>query len=132
MGKGLGLGYVMGKFDGICGLAWDSISVDGLETPFHHLVDNNEVDEQVFAFFLGNSAAGELTIGGTDSAHYSGEITWVPLDVETYWHVQFGGITIGGASMTTSTSAVIDSGTSLIAGNPTDVAAIATKLGATK
>ena len=31
--KGLGLGYAVGKFDGICGMGWDDISVDHVTTP---------------------------------------------------------------------------------------------------
>jgi len=51
--SGLGLAYRAGKFDGICGMAWDAISVGGVKTPFHALVDSQKLDVPVFAFYLG-------------------------------------------------------------------------------
>ena len=38
--KGLGAGYTIGKFDGICGMGWDDISVDNVETPLRALVNS--------------------------------------------------------------------------------------------
>ena len=35
--KGLGPAYAVGKFDGICGMGWDDISVDGVTTPVRAL-----------------------------------------------------------------------------------------------
>merc|ERR1711904_245016 len=61
---GLGLASGIGKFDGILGLGWDRISVDGVTTPFHNLVDQDTLAEKVFAFYLGDNADGSLIIGG--------------------------------------------------------------------
>lgn len=45
--KGLGLAFIMGKFDGIMGLAFDEISVEGVPTPFGRLVESGELDQPV-------------------------------------------------------------------------------------
>ena len=45
--KGLGLAFILGKFDGIMGLAFDEISVEGVPTPFGRLVEAGELDEPV-------------------------------------------------------------------------------------
>ncbi|CAN0336869.1 unnamed protein product, partial [Hapterophycus canaliculatus] len=45
--KGLGLAFIIGKFDGIMGLAFDEISVEGVPTPFGRLVESGELDEPV-------------------------------------------------------------------------------------
>merc|ERR1712187_367629 len=83
--KGLGLGYVLGKFDGICGMGWDSISVDGVETPLQALLASGQLPEPIFAFYLGDNSAGELSLGSVDSAHYTGDFSYVPLLDKSYW-----------------------------------------------
>jgi len=128
--SGLGIGYVAGKFDGICGLAWDKISVDGMKTPFHNLVDAGELDAPVFGFYLGDNTAGELTIGGIDDNHYTGDITWAPLVNETYWQIELDLLACGGDTIASRAYGVIDTGTSLIAGPKDGVAALAKSAGA--
>merc|ERR1712139_310141 len=127
---GLGLAYGIGKFDGILGLGWDRISVDGVKTPFHNLVEQGGVTTQQFAFYLGNSAPGELVIGGVDQSHYTGDFSYVPLKSEDYWRIAMDDMKISGKSVTSTKTAIVDSGTSLLAGPKADVAAIAKTLGA--
>ena len=47
------------------------------------------------------------------------------------WETKLGGITLNGNSMTSVTKAVLDTGTSLLAGPSTEVAALAAAVGAT-
>merc|ERR1719263_141689 len=61
--KGLGPAYAIGHFDGICGMGWDDISVDHVETPLRALVNSGKLPEPVFAFYLGSGGAdGELVL----------------------------------------------------------------------
>jgi len=121
------------KFDGILGLAFDSISVDNTPTVFDNLVAQGTVSSAVFGVYLsnGDSTQGELTLGGIDSSHYTGSLTYVPLSSETYWEVTLSSFEINGAQVTNSTKAVLDTGTSILAGPSADVAAIAKAVGAT-
>ena len=48
--SGLGSAYGVGKFDGICGMGWDDISVDGVQAPLRALVESGKLDDQVYAF----------------------------------------------------------------------------------
>eukprot|EP00948_MAST-09A_sp_MAST-9A-sp1_P001920 g1920.t1 len=131
--KGLGPAYSVGKFDGILGLGWGSIAVDGVKTPFQAVIDAGLVEDQSFSFFLGNNAPSELVLGGTDSSHYTGDFTNVPLTSENYWRVGLSGVSVDGTSVDSSTkSAIIDSGTSLLAGPSKVIAQLATALGAKK
>jgi len=118
--SGLGLGYTLGKFDGICGMGWSSISVDGVPTPLQALMASGQLAEPVFAFYLGNNADGELVVGSVDDAHYTGEFVYVPLAAEDYWRVKLDSFQLNGAAVGSTPFAIVDSGTSLMAG-PTDV-----------
>jgi len=126
--KGLGLAYTVGKFDGICGMGWDSISVDGVQTPLQGLLASGKMKEPVFAFFMGNQADGELVIGGVDKAHYSGSFSYVPLHSEGYWQVNLDGLKLEGKKIGSTPYAIVDSGTSVMAGPTADVKLIASAL----
>mmetsp|Transcript_17170 Transcript_17170/g.52171 ORF Transcript_17170/g.52171 Transcript_17170/m.52171 type:complete len:375 (+) Transcript_17170:38-1162(+) len=129
--SGLGAAYALGKFDGILGLAWGSISVDGVPTPLEAMLAGNELEQNVFAFYLGQGRrSSELLFGGVDPDHYEGDFTYVPLSSQTYWQITLEDLQVGGTSMTNATKAIIDSGTSLLAGPSADVAAIAKAVGA--
>jgi len=131
--SGLGLAYAVGKFDGILGLAWPRISVDGILPVFPAAFDQGLIATPSFAFYLGQAdgQAGELTLGGYDTNHFTGDLTYVPLTNETYWETTLTNITIGGQSVTSCPRVILDSGTSLLAGPSADVKAIATMVGAT-
>merc|ERR1711862_1083113 len=87
--------------------------------------------EPVFAFYLGDNKAGELTIGGVNSKYYTGDFTYVPLKDKSYWEIALEGVKLNGDVVDSDTvNAIVDSGTSLFAG-PSDVSnAIAKTLGA--
>merc|ERR1712241_175385 len=86
--------------------------------------------EPVFAFYLGNNQPGELVFGGVDSKHYTGDFKFVPLSSESYWEITLGGVKLGGTSVSSTKSAIVDSGTSLLAGPSAEGKAITDKLGA--
>jgi hypothetical protein len=134
--KGLGPAYSLGKFDGIAGMGWDDISVDGVETPLRALVNSKDLDANQFAFQLGSGgAAGSLTIGGVNKAAYTGDFDVHPV-IDTvpgkkgYWAIAMDDLTVGGTSMTTCKKAIIDSGTSLLAAPVADIKKIVAAVGA--
>jgi predicted RecA/RadA family phage recombinase len=130
----LNLAFAAGKFDGLLGLGWKSISQYQIPTPFESMIDQKLIDEPVFAFYLQGDAAkeGELVFGGVDKSHYTGDLVDVPLTSESYWEVSLDSMSFGGSSIvSTAQKAIIDSGTSLLAGPPDAVAALAKQAGAT-
>lgn len=132
--KEKGMSFIMAKFDGLFGLGWPSIAVDQVEPPFQQLMKRGLVDEPMFSFHLGDATGqeGELMLGGYNSEKFTGEISWIPLNAETYWQVAFGGLTYNGQLVTNTKRAIIDTGTSLLAGPTGDVMPIMTAIGATK
>ncbi|KAN0097235.1 Aspartic peptidase domain containing protein [Tylopilus felleus] len=119
-----GLAFAFGKFDGILGLAYDTISVNGLIPPFYNMIHQGLLDQPVFSFRLGSSEAdgGEAVFGGIDHSAYTGEITYAPIRRKAYWEVELEKVSFGkDVLQLQNTGAAIDTGTSLIA-VPTDVA----------
>ncbi|CCF59651.1 hypothetical protein KAFR_0H02420 [Kazachstania africana CBS 2517] len=114
-----GLAFAFGKFDGIFGLAFDTISVNRAVPPFYNAVNRGLLDAPQFAFYLGDKRlrkeGGEVTFGGYDETRFTGNITWLPVRREAYWEVDFNGISFGSQyAPLTATGAAIDTGTSLI------------------
>lgn len=126
---GMGMAYTISKFDGILGLAFDSISVGGAETVFHNAIDQGLLEKGMFAFYLGDQNDGELTFGGYDETKFSGDLAWVKLSEPTYWRINIGGVKIGSFS-TSDTDGIVDSGTSLLVGPSSDVKQIGNAIGA--
>lgn len=116
-----GLAFAFGKFDGILGLAYDTISVDKVVPPIYNAIDQKLIDEPKFAFYLGDTSKSEedggvFTIGGIDETKFKGDITWLPVRRKAYWEVEFNGIGLGDEYATLKNhGAAIDTGTSLIA-----------------
>merc|ERR1712050_14014 len=83
----LNVAFAVGKFDGLLGLGFKSISQYNIPTPFEAMIDQKLIDEPVFAFYLQQDAsqAGELLFGGVDKCHFTGDLVNVPLISETYW-----------------------------------------------
>lgn len=129
----LNIAFAAGKFDGLLGLGFKSISQYQIPTPFESMIDQKLIDMPVFAFYLptANGQDGELVFGGIDQSHYTGDLVDVPLTSETYWEVSLDSMTFGSSPVVKSAAkAIIDSGTSLIAGPPDQVSAMAQQIGA--
>ncbi|ODV95508.1 hypothetical protein PACTADRAFT_50223 [Pachysolen tannophilus NRRL Y-2460] len=116
-----GLAFAFGKFDGILGLAYQSISVDRVVPPIYRAIEQGLLDEPIFSFYLGDAAKSETegglaTFGGYDESKFTGSITWLPVRRKAYWEVEFNGISLGKEyAELQNTGAAIDTGTSLIA-----------------
>jgi len=129
---GLGLAFTIGKFDGILGLGFPTISVGGVPTVFGQLVAQKVVDAPVFAFYLSSNDAqdGELVLGGIDHDHFVGNLQYYPLTRDAYWQIDMESMKMGGVAITSVRAAILDTGTSLLAGPSKEVAGIAKKIGA--
>jgi saccharopepsin len=113
-----GLAFAFGRFDGILGLGYDTISVNRIVPPFYKMLEQKLIDEPVFAFYLSDSegAESEVVFGGVDHEKYKGKITTIPLRRKAYWEVDFDAISYGDDTADLeSTGVILDTGTSLIA-----------------
>lgn len=133
-----GLAFAFGKFDGILGLAYDTISVNKIVPPIYNAINQGLLDTAQFAFALGDTSkdendGGVATFGGYDTTAFTGDIKWLPVRRKAYWEVSFEGIGLGDEfAELHNTGAAIDTGTSLIT-LPSSLAEIINlKIGATK
>lgn len=64
-----GVSFLAAKFDGILGMAFPKISVNGVTPYFHRLMEENLVDDASFSFFLTHtpgSTGSKLVLGGVN------------------------------------------------------------------
>ncbi|KAF9164645.1 Vacuolar protease A [Mortierella sp. AD010] len=112
-----GLAFAFGRFDGIFGLGYDTISVLGVVPPFYNMINQRLLDEPVFGFYLGqadSSLGGEMTLGGVDSSHFSGGLRWHNVRRKAYWEIDLNKVRLGDEEVELDAGAVIDTGSSLI------------------
>ncbi|EIM89716.1 acid protease [Stereum hirsutum FP-91666 SS1] len=109
--------------DGLMGMGFKSISDYGANPVFQTLVAEGQVDQPVFSFKLSSSHA-ELFLGGTDNSDVSGDFTYVPVTEEGYWQVDLDSVALNGNTTVSQISSIIDTGTTQILGDTTNVAAI--------
>ncbi|KAJ5338570.1 Peptidase A1 [Penicillium brevicompactum] len=132
-----GLAFAFGRFDGILGLGYDTISVNKMVPPFYNMINQKSVDEPVFAFYLGDANKegdnSEATFGGIDKDHYTGELIKIPLRRKAYWEVDLDSIALGdNVAELENTGVILDTGTSLIALPSTMAELLNKEIGATK
>ncbi|KAG8943285.1 hypothetical protein FRC04_002965 [Tulasnella sp. 424] len=104
--------------DGLIGMAFSTIATSGQPTFFENLLKSNKLAAPIFSIHLTRhrSSGSSLCLGCYDSSKAAGPITWVPVTSMTYWAVSMPSALVNGrpVDMSTSVTAAIDSGTTLI------------------
>ncbi|KAL7205532.1 hypothetical protein ACSBR2_018465 [Camellia fascicularis] len=131
------LTFVVAKFDGILGLGFQEISVGDVVPVWYNMVEQGIVKEEVFSFWLNRDPdakdGGELVFGGVDPKHFKGVHTYVPVTQKGYWQFEMEDFLIGNYSTgycSGGCAAIVDSGTSLLAGPTTIITEINHAIGA--
>jgi len=138
-----GIAFAMTKFDGILGMGFSSIAVDG-QVPMHVALYNaGLIAEPVFAFYLQKQAhpslmatpaekdlgGGMLMLGGVDERYYTGELLYVPVTRKAYWQFDMDAVELGGRRQVSKAAAIADTGTSLISGPREDISRLISLMG---
>ncbi|KAG9017113.1 hypothetical protein FRB90_001717 [Tulasnella sp. 427] len=123
---------------GLMGLAFSTLSTSRSMPFWQTLASTNAWTEPLMAFhltrFTGVSGASKLEVGGsfdmgfTNSSLYTGDISYVdiPNGSESFWQIPLTQITVQGTNLNAASTilAVIDTGTTLIGGPSSSIAAI--------
>lgn len=122
-------------FDGIFGLALDVTSTpEYLKTPFHLMIQEYLIDMPVFALLLegkGDHPDGELTFGGVDRPHYTGNISWSNVINSTSWTVKLDSVECGSKEIVAVSTVSIATGLAFILGPSAQIVALANLVRAT-
>jgi hypothetical protein len=132
--SGLGLAFLIGKWSGIMGLAFDSISVNHTTPVFYNLMRQYPTMEKLFAFYLPENKAkkGELVVGGINKNHFVGELKYTKLTAELYWESNMDSFALGDTMIAGKQRIIVDSGTSMLTAPVVYVEKIAKMLNATR
>ncbi|KAK6254284.1 hypothetical protein SCA6_015589 [Theobroma cacao] len=118
----------LASFDGILGLGFQDM---------YSMMQQSLVVQKVFSFWFNKdpsaSEGGEIVFGGVDQKHFKGKHTYVPVAQKGYWQIDLADFLIADHSTgfcTRNCTAIVDSGTSFIAGPTAAVTKINHAIGA--
>ncbi|KAL8178860.1 UNVERIFIED_CONTAM: hypothetical protein K2H54_057276 [Gekko kuhli] len=126
--------FVYSKFDGILGLAYPSYAVGGATPVFDNMMSEGLVQQDLFSVYLSRETTGSVVIfGGIDESYFTGSINWNTVTEQGYWQIAMDSILVNGQEIACNggCQAIVDTGTSLLAGPPASITKIQNAIGAT-
>lgn len=108
------------KYDGLVGLAFTSVANHHVPVPLDLLQRQGVIKRRIFSFCLYRSVSGKksvLLIGGSDDRLYHRPMHIIPLSHVGFWQFRIHRIRVGDRfKFERSVQAIVDSGTTMIAG----------------
>uniref|UniRef100_A0A1I7XIQ4 Peptidase A1 domain-containing protein n=1 Tax=Heterorhabditis bacteriophora TaxID=37862 RepID=A0A1I7XIQ4_HETBA len=123
--------------DGILGLAFTSLAVDGVVPPLINAMNQNLLDQPLFTVWLehrgeaNNAPGGIFTYGAIDTTNCGPVIAYQHLSSATYYQFKANAFKMGTYSTTKSYQVISDTGTSFMCGPKSVTDALAKAAGAT-
>eukprot|EP01017_Pseudomicrothorax_dubius_P042565 TRINITY_DN6971_c0_g1_i3.p2 TRINITY_DN6971_c0_g1~~TRINITY_DN6971_c0_g1_i3.p2 ORF type:complete len:208 (-),score=53.93 TRINITY_DN6971_c0_g1_i3:149-772(-) len=102
-------------------MAWQTIAELDIPPLFETLYQQGQISDNSFSIYLTDTIGdkgGKLVIGGVNPAYAASEFRYFPLSSQTYWAIGLDDIKLDDTSYGVQDMvAIVDSGTSLIAGD---------------
>lgn len=125
--------------DGVVGANFGSFGSGTPDpNPFANIMKSPDCKNKVFSFWLNRNTddkyGGELTVCGTDTNHYTGDITYAPITSNSswafsLWQFKVDQLIANGNTIASNFQAAADTGTDMIVGPLQSIQAIYSKIG---
>uniref|UniRef100_A0A672ULV6 renin n=1 Tax=Strigops habroptila TaxID=2489341 RepID=A0A672ULV6_STRHB len=99
--------FIFARFDGVLGMGYPSQAIDGITPVFDRILSQQILKEDVFSVYYSrwvlNAAlkpGGEIILGGSDPAYYTGDFHYLNVSKSGYWQISMKGqavVTMGGS-----------------------------------
>lgn len=131
-----GIVFAVARFDGVLGMAYPTISVDGVRPVFDTAMASGLLPRNIFSFYFNRDTAaeigGELMLGGFDDQYFDGDLHYVSVTRKAYWQFLVDEVQVG-STLTLckgGCQAIADTGTSMIVGPVQEIRALNKAIGA--
>ncbi|XP_075086010.1 cyprosin isoform X2 [Nicotiana tabacum] len=129
--------FLRAQYDGVLGLGFQDAAAGRVTPVWYNMLLQSIVTKPIFSFWLNRDPksilGGEILFGGVDSTHFRGQHTYVPVAQNGYWEIEIGDLFIGNNSTGLCRGgcpAIVDTGTSFLAGPTTILTQINHAIGA--
>ncbi|CAD8133714.1 unnamed protein product [Paramecium octaurelia] len=119
--------FAQAGFDGIVGLAYPEMAAYNFNPLFDNIIKQKLLDRNVFSFYFSRqegSRSSELTLGGWDTEHFTGDLHFHNVANKYYWLLDADNILVNGKDLGLckhGCKVVADTGTSLLTGPSDDL-----------
>uniref|UniRef100_A0A669QQY3 renin n=1 Tax=Phasianus colchicus TaxID=9054 RepID=A0A669QQY3_PHACC len=128
--------FIFARFDGVLGMGYPSQAIDGITPVFDRILSQQILKEDVFSVYYSRNAplkpGGEIILGGTDPAYYTGDFHYLSISRNGYWQISMKGVSVGAEILfcKEGCSVAIDTGASYITGPAGPVSVLMKAIGA--
>ncbi|KAM3239464.1 cyprosin isoform X1 [Capsicum annuum] len=129
--------FLHARYDGVLGLGFQDVAAGRVTPVWYNMLLQRIVTQPIFSFWLNRDPksrlGGEILFGGVDCTHFRGQHTFVPVAQNGYWEIEIGDLFIGNNSTGLCRGgcpAIVDTGTSFLAGPTTILTQINHAIGA--
>ncbi|XP_053883872.1 renin [Malaclemys terrapin pileata] len=122
--------FIFARFDGVLGMGYPSQAIDGITPVFDRILSQQILKEDVFSVYYSRNSllkpGGEIILGGSDPAYYTGNFHYLNINKNGYWQISMKGVSVGAETLfcKEGCSVAIDTGASYITGPAGSIAVL--------